>query len=89
MTTADALIEQITSAVHARGMTASAVLFLETHKPLTSMFRAAAIPVSGRGGAYPSLRRASRAAALPASIHQASNWTPWVGVVSGRPNRFQ
>lgn len=41
--TADALIEQLASAVHARRMTVPAVLFLETYKPLTSLFHAAAV----------------------------------------------
>ena len=41
--TLDALIEQLASAVHARRMTTPAVLFLETYKPLTSLFHAAAV----------------------------------------------
>lgn len=41
--TADALIEQLASAVHVRRMTVPAVLFLETYKPLTSLFHAAAV----------------------------------------------
>lgn len=40
---ADALIEQLASAVHARRMAVPAILFLETHKPLTSLFHAAAV----------------------------------------------
>ena len=39
----DALIEQVASAVHARRMTVPAILFLETHKPLTSLFHTAAV----------------------------------------------
>ena len=40
---ADALIEQLASAVHARRMTVPAILFLEAHKPLTTLFHAAAV----------------------------------------------
>ncbi len=39
----DALIEHLASAVHARRMTVPAILFLEAHKPLTSLFHAAAV----------------------------------------------
>ena len=39
----DALIEQLASAVHARRMTVPAILFLEAHKPLTSLFHTAAV----------------------------------------------
>ncbi len=39
----DALIEQLALAVHARRMTVPAILFLEAHKPLTSLFHAAAV----------------------------------------------
>lgn len=39
----DALIEQLASAVHARRMTVPAILFLESHKPLTSLFHTAAV----------------------------------------------
>ncbi len=39
----DALIEQLACAVHARRMTVPAVLFLEAHKPLTSLFHTAAV----------------------------------------------
>ena len=41
--TADALIEQLAVAVHARRMTVPAILFLEAHKPLTTLFHAAAV----------------------------------------------
>ncbi len=41
--TTDALIEQLASAVHARRMTVPAILFLEAHKPLTSLFHTAAV----------------------------------------------
>lgn len=41
--TTDALIEQLASAVHARRMAVPAILFLEAHKPLTSLFHAAAV----------------------------------------------
>ncbi len=39
----DALIEHLASAVHARRMTVPAILFLEAHKPLTSLFHTAAV----------------------------------------------
>lgn len=39
----DALIEQLASAVQARRMTVPAILFLESHKPLTSLFHTAAV----------------------------------------------
>ncbi len=39
----DALIEQLASAVHARRMTVPTILFLESHKPLTSLFHTAAV----------------------------------------------
>ena len=42
-TTSDALIERLAQAVHARRMTVPAILFLEAHKPLTSMFHTAAV----------------------------------------------
>ena len=41
--TPDALIEQLASAVNARRMTVPAILFLEAHKPLTSLFHTAAV----------------------------------------------
>ena len=47
MGTADAFIEQLGSEVHAPRMTMPAVLCLETHKPLTLLFHAAAVPVRG------------------------------------------
>lgn len=39
----DALIEQLAAAVHARRMTVPAILLLEAHKPLTSLFHTAAV----------------------------------------------
>lgn len=39
----NALIEQLAAAVHARRMTVPAILFLESHKPLTSLFHTAAV----------------------------------------------
>lgn len=42
-TTPDALIERLAQAVHARRMTVPAILFLEAHKPLTSLFHTAAV----------------------------------------------
>ncbi|MCY4487398.1 MAG: hypothetical protein OXF11_09830 [Deltaproteobacteria bacterium] len=39
----DALIERLAQAVHARRMTVPAILFLEAHKPLTSLFHTAAV----------------------------------------------
>ena len=41
--TTDALIERLARAVHARRMTVPAILFLEAHKPLTSLFHTAAV----------------------------------------------
>lgn len=41
--TSDALIERLAQAVHARRMTVPAILFLEAHKPLTSLFHTAAV----------------------------------------------
>ncbi len=41
--TAEALIERLAQAVHGRRMTVPAILFLETHKPLTSLFHTAAV----------------------------------------------
>ena len=41
--TTDVLIEQLASVVHARRMTVPAILFLEAHKPLTSLFHTAAV----------------------------------------------
>lgn len=40
---ADALIEQLASGVHSRRMTVPAILFLEAHKPLTSLAHTAAV----------------------------------------------
>ena len=39
----EALIEQLAAAVHARRMTVPAILFLEAHKPLTTLFHTAAV----------------------------------------------
>ena len=39
----DALIESLAQAVHARRMTVPAILFLEAHKPVTTLFHTAAV----------------------------------------------
>ena len=41
--TAGALVERLARAVHDRRMTVPAILFLEAHKPLTSLFHTAAV----------------------------------------------